>query len=461
MSIIGKQKDIFGSGLLSLAAWMHRQRWLISIYRHLPNRVRRHASNALLVRRRELLRFKRTPNWRRQALPPSPASVNTESFADYSTAIGLNIFAYTRGQFGLAESARLYAHALLAEGYPVSIHEIAIDIPHAMEDRSLEPYLNAPIDGGVNMVFVNPDHLDQALRSIGCERLGDRYTIACWFWELEKFPSDWVPAMKLVDEIMVSTSFIEATIKRATEKPVWRAPLPVGAAHDSGLTRTDFGINEESFVFLNTFDFNSSVARKNPMAAIKAFQLAFAADRRDVRLLIKSSNGYRHPEKLQQLLNAAGTDQRITVRDEVIDRSDVNALQRCVDAYISMHRAEGFGLGIAECMQLGKPVIATAWSGNMDFMTAENSCLVDYELVSVGKGDYVHYNGQRWAEPSIEHAASQMRRIVGDPEFATRIGEQAMRDIREKLSPHASAQRIIQRLETLSSSDALVVVGSA
>jgi glycosyltransferase involved in cell wall biosynthesis len=214
------------------------------------------------------------------------------------------------------------------------------------------------------------------------------------------------------------------------------------------LVRADFGLEGGDFIFLCSFDFNSYLARKNPLAAIEAFRRAFADRRPNVKLLIKSSNGHRHTENLRALLNAIGDDDRIIVRDEIIDRGDLGALQRCSDAYVSLHRAEGFGLGMAECMRLGKPVIATGWSGNVDFMTSVNSCLVNYRLVPVGEGEYPHYAGQYWAEPNVDHAAELMRRLVDDPEFAASIGTRAAQDIRTRLSPHAAACEIIRRIET-------------
>ena len=141
-------------------------------------------------------------------------------------------------------------------------------------------------------------------------------------------------------------------------------------------------------------------------------------------------------------------DEPFSALDE-ITRGDMQALQRCVDAYISLHRSEGFGLGLAECMRLGKPVIATAWSGNMEYMTPDNSCLVDFRLIPVNEGEYLHHTGQHWADPIVGHAATYMRRLVEDREFTARIGARAASDIRERLSPHVAAERIIQRLDML------------
>ncbi|WP_136257580.1 glycosyltransferase family 4 protein [Rhodanobacter lindaniclasticus] len=449
VSTVSKQRRAIGIALLNLSAWIRRQPWLKAMYRHFPARLRNRTSEVLVARAGQQLKFARTAGWAREPRPPEP--VAAIAGGAHAGASGVNIFAYARGQFGLAEGARQYARALLAEGYPVAIHDIDIDIPHGMDDRSLDPHIGAETPYGVNLIFVNPDYLEQATASIGRERLGDRHTIACWFWELEKFPDAWRHALDRVDEVMVSTGFIRHAVAAVTDKPVWSAPLPIGQSPDSGLTRADFGLDEDDFIFLCSFDFNSYLARKNPRAAIDAFRRAFADRRPNVKLLVKSSNGHRHSEKLRVLLNAVGADERIIFRDDVIDREDLGALQRCVDAYVSLHRAEGFGLGLAECMRLGKPAIATAWSGNMEFMTADNSCLVDYQLVPVGEGEYPHPEGQCWAEANVDQAAELMRRLVEDPGFAGRIGTRAAHDIRTRLSPHAAAQEIIRRIESRSS----------
>lgn len=435
--------------LLNLLAWARRQLWLKAMYRHLPVTLRNHFSETTVSHVSRQLRFQRSSNWRSSTTFVPPQRITAEVTQAYGKKAGVNVYASIRGQFGLAESARSYVRALLAEGYPVAVFDVPLDIPHSMEDTSLESYAGEGVPYNINLVFINPDYLDEAIKIVGHERLSDGYTIACWFWELESFPSEWLPAIPKVDEIMVSSGFIRGVIESVTDKPVLNVPLPVGEVEDSGLTRSDFGLEDDVFVFLSSFDFNSSMARKNPCAVIDAFSLAFPNKRTNVRLLIKSSNGHRYPEMLRVLLNAAASDRRILIRDDIIGRSDMQALQRCVDAYVSLHRSEGFGLGLAECMRLGKPVIATAWSGNMEYMTRDNSCLVDYQLIPVNEGDYVHHAGQRWADPCVDQAAAYMSRLVEDREFAVGIGERAAADISEKLSPHLAAQRIIRRLNAL------------
>jgi glycosyltransferase involved in cell wall biosynthesis len=202
-------------------------------------------------------------------------------------------------------------------------------------------------------------------------------------------------------------------------------------------------------VFLTSFDFHSWVERKNPFAAIEAFRLAFPEQSTPVRLLVKTSNGAHYPEMLARLLELAQADPRILVREGILERPHLRSLQRCCDAYVSLHRSEGFGLGLAECMALGKPVIATAWSGNCDFMSADNSCLVSYELIEVGRGEYLHGSGQRWASPNIAEAASYMRRLFEDRAFASAVGECAAVDIARKLSSAGIAAALIARFEQI------------
>lgn len=451
MSVGNDRKLSVGLTLLDLSAWVRRQSWLKVAYRHVPVALRNKLSGALAARVRQQTKFKRIPKRKPGVRARVQDRTITNRQGGFDETAGVNVFAYARGQFGLAESARIYARALLAEGYPVAVCNVDLGMPHGMADSSMDTYIGEDAPYDVNLIFINPDYLDQAIANIGSERLVGRYTIACWFWELEIFPREWIPALRTVDEIMVSSEFVAKAIRSVTNKPVLLIPLPVEQVEDSGLTRADFDLRGEAFVFLSTFDFNSFLTRKNPCAVVEAFCQAFANCNANVQLLIKSSNGHRHPEKLRELLNAVACDSRILFRDDVLDRSDVQALQRCADAYVSLHRAEGFGLGIAESMRLGKPVIATAWSGNMEYMTYENSCPVDYRMVPVADGEYPHNYGQCWAEPDVGHAAAYMRRLFDDREFAAKIGTQAAFDIRDKLSPRAAARHIIQRLQTLSS----------
>lgn len=432
--------------LLGLSAWIRRQAWLRALHRHLPQRWRDGVSSMLGASASARARFPRTARWDIQAnvLAPQLANADTARVGQ-----GVNILGYIRGQFGVAESARLYARALIDSGVDVALYDIDLGLKHGWDDRTLEPWIGTEAPHPVSIIFVNPDYLQPALAHIGAERLRGRYLIACWFWELETVPSEWIQAIGQVDEIMVASHFVEKAFLRATDKPVVRVPMPLGPQPDSGLERADFGLEAGCFTFLATFDFNSWIARKNPFAVLAAFKQAFSDGRDDVRLLIKSSNGFRHPDHFGALLRQAGSDKRIIIRDDVIDRAHLNALQRCCDAYISLHRAEGFGLGLAECMAMGKPVIATGWSGNLDFMDAGCAALVRHSFVPVRAGEYPHPEGQRWAEPDVAHAAEWMRMLADDPAAARAMGERGRQRVEAALSPAAVAGQLMERVHTI------------
>lgn len=425
--------------LLDIAAWVRGRAWLAPMYRLVPKAWRAAALNTAVSAVRGSLRFERTAAWTRHV--EVDRSVERSSEIEGSQGPGVNLFGFLRGEFGLAEGARLYSRALIQGGFKVALNDINLEVAHGWNDRSMDSWITNRAPYSNTIIFVNPDFLAPALEKIGSERLAGHRIIACWFWELETVPQAWLPVFDMVDEIIVASTFVETAFRKVTDKPILRVPLPLCSVPDSGLQRRDFGLEADKFIFLCTFDFHSSIERKNPFGAIAAFKLAFPNGRDDVRLLIKSSGGEQAPEQLGRLLDAVADDPRILVRDDLIARAHVQALQRCCDAYVSLHRAEGFGLGIAECMALGKPVIATGWSGNMDFMDAENSVPVDYELSPIESGDYPHSEGARWANPDENSAAAAMVKLVDEPDFASKLSARAL-VVKEKLSPAVACEAI-------------------
>ena len=182
-----------------------------------------------------------------------------------------------------------------------------------------------------------------------------------------------------------------------------------------------FGIEEDRFVFLCTFDFFSIVERKNPFGLIEAFSRAFA-ERRDVELIIKTTNGRRRPSQFERLRVATNGLANVRVVDDYFCRADQMALLREIDALVSLHRSEGLGLHFAEAMALGTPVIATRYSGNLDFMDDDNSYLVDATLVPIQYGEGIYPASATWAAPDLDQAADIMRHVAGRPtELVARI----------------------------------------
>jgi len=328
---------------------------------------------------------------------------------------------------------------------------VGVERPSRQGDRSMQSLLSDKCPYDVNLFCVNADQMPIARELLGDAVFAGRYNIGCWFWELERFPERWHGAIDLVDEIWVTSPFVRDAIAACTPKPVHIVPVALGVDLPRSYSRDEFGLAEGVFTCLFSFDFNSYVTRKNAEGAIAAFRRAFADGRGDVRLVIKTINGERHPDALRRLVEAAGGDARIEVRDGILDRIGMWALQACCDCYISLHRSEGLGLGMAECMLLGKPVVATAYSGNLAFMDADNSCLVEYSLVPVKEGEYPAWRGQYWAEPDIEQAAAHLRRLADDRAYARQIGEKAKASVSQRLSAAASLAAITARLAAIRS----------
>lgn len=380
---------------------------LLGIYRRLPVDLRAPVSRLYW---RLKLRRARMP---RLAAAAATAWPVVEPGERAPADVAVRVFGYFSGQFGLGESARLYTHALQVASVPVEVHDLDLGLPHARH-----PFpLRGAVQGAtrvIDLVVVNPDYLARALPLLPAAAERGVARIACWFWELERVPPSWHWALPHFDGLLVASQFVADAVREVASIPVAVVPLPIVARPASTITRREFGVPADAFLFLSSFDFHSSICRKNPHAVIRAFRLAFPSGKEPVALLIKSSNGDQYPERLLELLALASCDPRIIIRDGVIEPAHVRALQQWSDAFVSLHRAEGFGLGLAECMALGKPVIATGWSGNLEFMNEDTAWLVDHALVDVAPGEYADAEGARWAEPDVAHAARIMHQVAAD-----------------------------------------------
>jgi hypothetical protein len=224
--------------------------------------------------------------------------------------------------------------------------------------------------------------------------------------------------------------------------------IPVQPTPPEPRTRADLRLPEDKFLFLFSFDYLSVFDRKNPLAVIEAFRRAFEPGV-GAALVLKCINHDRDPESHAALLEAASGHPDVEVVDRYMSSSDNNSLTSLCDCYVSLHRAEGFGLVMAEAMWLGKPVIATGYSGNLDFMTPANSLLVDHRLIPIGPGMGPYPAAGEWAEPDVGHAATLMRQLFDDRDAARELGSKAAADIRRTHSPRAAGEIVHRRLESI------------
>jgi glycosyltransferase involved in cell wall biosynthesis len=428
-----------GHMVLRVLNWGKRHAGLARLYAHIPFSWR------LALRRRVHEAAEMPMPW----LPVPAVTGRGKRIARVLTppiSPGVNLLGYARGEFGIAENVRSYARALEHTQYPFLIFNFDVGAVGRQLDRSMEPHFSGTLRYAANVFFINADQMQIARDALGKEAFAGHHNIGFWVWELEKFPRDWHAAFDLVDEVWAPTAFVRDAIAAATKKPVLRMPKAIEFDAPAGMDRAHFGLRLDEFVFLFSYDFNSFAARKNPEAVIAAFRQAFADGTRGVRLLVKSTNGGRFHDRLEKLQRSVADDPRIEVRDGFFSREEMFGLQNCVDCYVSLHRSEGFGLGMAECMYLGKPVIATGYSGNLDFMNRDNSLLVDYKLIPLREGDYPCWQGQRWADANVSHAATLMRQVYEDRALARRIGVAAAANIRRTNSKKVCADAVTTRL---------------
>jgi glycosyltransferase involved in cell wall biosynthesis len=342
---------------------------------------------------------------------------------------------------GLGEGARLAMRALRDQGLDVRGVDVS---PVMLGGDPAEPIdLGPPVSPGPGTVIlhVNAPLAPLALLMLGRPTLRGKRIIGYFAWELPDLPDDWIAALDHVHEIWVPSRFTAEAFRRHTSRPVHVVPHPV-AASSPGLGRVGELPAGKPFTVLTPFNMASGFTRKNPVAAVRAFKLAFGGGAADARLILKTHHVSAYAAGHGELAAAIDGDPRITLLDRTLDRPELDALIAGCDALMLLHRSEGFGLPLAEAMGQGLPVVATNWSGNTDFMDFHNSCPVSYCLVPARdpQGSYDHPD-QLWAEPSVENAAGYLRRLRENPALGAELGRAASLTIRERCSPKAFAER--------------------
>ena len=381
----------------------------------------------------------------RSTLLPATAAATSASSARLLP--GVNLVGYTRAEMGIGEGARSDARALDAANEPFGIICFTSGNPSRMTDLSWQhkEIDNAPYD--VTLLHINPDHALQAITELPSSHFDGHYSIGYWAWELPEIPADWEKTFKHFDEIWVPSNFVQDAVAMKSPVPVVRIPHAIEVKLDTALTRASFGLPEEPFLFLVMFDTYSRQERKNPYGAIEAFRNAFAADDMSVRLVVKVNNAT--PDALRAIRERAGAHQNVMLLEQVYSRAQVNAIIANCNCYVSLHRSEGFGFGPAEAMALGKAVMATHWSGNVDYMRQDNCVGINYQLVTIEQ-DYGPYKkGQVWAEPDLTQAAQAMQQLAGNHEWAQQLGMKGKETIENEFSPSAVGAMMRKRLATI------------
>ena len=364
---------------------------------------------------------------------------------------GVTLVGYVAGEFGVAENMRMACAAMNAAAVTVDVYKIETAGVYSETDRRFEEFIVSNSLHAIQLFCVNADQLLITQNSLCQEQTRDRYKIGYWFWELSNFPKAWWHAFDLVDEVWAPTIFIADTLAKVSSKPVIHMPVPVAFTLQGSYDREHFSLPVDRFLFLFSYDFHSFSQRKNPEACIAAFKMAFNVKDKRVGLVIKTINAEKHPDAYAKLSALVLDDDRMNIVNCVLPRDEMYGLINTCDAFLSLHRSEGFGLGMAEAMLLGKPVIGTGYSGNMDFMNNENSCVVDYTLIPVEHQAYPHWKGQVWAEPNIKQAAEFMKMIYEDRAYSDNIANKGKMFIQQHHSLAAVGHLMRTRLNEIDS----------
>ena len=370
------------------------------------------------------------------------------SLSDTSPQKGVNLIGYIRAEMGVGEGARSDARALAAAGIEFGVINFERGNSARMGDTSWQHKERDDAPFSVTLWHINADHLALARATIPTFLVEKSYHIAYWAWELETMPEGWRPALDEADEIWVPSEFVRRAIASETTKPVVCIPHCVAPNPVESLDRDYFGLPKDSFIFLAMYDTRSIAERKNPKAALHAFIATFGADDDRATLVLKVNNATA--DALRELDEAIGNHQNIIVLKEDHSKPEIDSLINAVDCFVSLHRSEGFGLGPAEAMSLGKSVILTNWSGSTDYTDADHCLPIDYQLITLEQDYGPYLKGQRWAEPSIEDASAAMRKLVNEPAFADEIGKKAQAFIDAEFSPRAVGEKMKSRLSEIS-----------
>jgi glycosyltransferase involved in cell wall biosynthesis len=365
--------------------------------------------------------------------------------------LGMNIVGFLTAELGVGESARCMVRAADAAGIPSALVPLKLNCKNRLGDQTYAARLQDDNPHDVNVFHLDPPASRDIDHHHGKRFRAGKYNIAYFAWELPEFPDGWVPNFDYYDEIWCPSDFTSAAITMKSPVPVLTMPhaiefeLPDGAP---ARHRLRFNLPADEFLFLTLFDFNSYSARKNPRAVIDAFRQSALAGA-GAALVLKVQNVTGNEADLAALQASVRDLPGTVLLTETLSRSDIYALEAACDCFVSLHRSEGFGLAVAESMLLGKPVIATDWSGTSEFVTPDNACPVRARLVTLEQNHGPYAKGSTWADPDPAHAAEQMRRLFADRALATQLGKAARETIRARFSPTVIGARYRRRLESI------------
>jgi len=375
-------------------------------------------------------------------------SKNNFTFLPAPAKAGINIVGYLCAETGLGESVRTLVKSIRTTKIKHSLINYKL---YWLEDndKRFEKEFVKTNEYNVNIIVINPDNLDTVISYLGEKFFSNRYNIGYWAWELPEIPTEWKKYENCFDEFWVPSEFVKRAIIKKINRHVEVVPHSIEIKSFEKRERNHFGLDNENFLFSFIFDYNSLPERKNPAAIVRSFKKAFNGNK-NVSLVIKCSNSKNYSAHHKLLLREVGEDERIKIMNKRFTRDEIYSLLDISDAYVSLHRSEGFGLTMAEAMSLEKPVICTNYSGNIDFAKENNSFLVGYKKTLLEENIGPYKKGDEWAEPDIDEAAEFMRKIYENKELMNEIGNRGREYIHDNFSPKIIGKIIENRFEQIS-----------
>lgn len=336
---------------------------------------------------------------------------------------------------GLGRAALSCFEALEAEGYSPRAVDLSAAFNQVDTDETVPCSEMSPASSGTVIIFANPPELERALMTLGLRRWHNWRIIGAWSWEFATAPAAWAQHERYVSEIWAPSAFVAEGFSAAYNRPVHNVPHFIQVLPPSS---DPAATTYRPLSVLALADGRSSLERKNILASVRIFKEAlpppFPAE-----LVIKCRNLQVAPRHADALREQIKGDSRIRLIDVTLNHKDQSALVDQCDILLSPHRCEGFGVHLAEAMARGKCVIATGWSGNLEFMWEENAALIPYTLVPVADaaGIYPEMPGAVWAEPDIAAAVAALADLAQNPEKRRRMGAAARTAVARRLSPEA------------------------
>lgn len=363
----------------------------------------------------------------------------------------ISLVGHPYAPIGMGEHVRCTYRAMRSIAMRPALTDIYKLVPPDTDELREFAGVCADKPSDINIFHINGNEVEQSLAHLGVNNRWDGYNIVYPAWELARYPEEWAIQLDRFDEIWAPSRFIKESLEGACKKPVIHMPLACEVVLSSFLSRRYFGIPETDFTFLFFFDVRSFATRKNPRAVIESFRrLLKARPYAKVRLVLKVNGAEMAPEVMRQMQDELeGIDSHVTILHRLMTDNEAKNLVRCCDCFVSLHRSEGFGRGISEAMTLGKPVIATGYSGNMEFMNPEVSFPVAYDLIPLADGEYPHSENQVWADADVGEAASYMIQLVDHPGNGRVVGNRARLHMKQKFSYSTIGLKYRTRIEKI------------